>query len=130
MARKAEQRLGELDPAPHLRALGVEPGLADPLLVDGAALPPLQRVGERADLELLDAERFAYVTDGAAAAVRDDRGRQCGPLARVLAIDVLNDLLAPLVLEIDVDVGRLVALLRDEALDQGLHSVRVDLGDP
>ncbi len=39
-------------------------------------------------------------------------------LAPVLAVDVLQHLFAPLVLEVDVDVGRLVALARDEALEQ------------
>ena len=38
--------------------------------------------------------------------------------AAVLAVDVLDHLLAALVLEVDVDVGRLVALGADEALEQ------------
>ena len=38
-------------------------------------------------------------------------------------------LLAPLMLEVDVDVRRLVALLGDEALEQHAHARRVDLGD-
>ena len=46
-----------------------------------------------------------------------------------LPIDVLDHLLAPLVLEIDVDVGRLVALRRDEALEQEVDAVGVDRGD-
>ena len=109
--------------------LGSSPASLIRCVVDDAVLPPLQRACERADLELLDAERLADVADGAAPAIGDDRGRQRGPLARVLAIDVLNDLLAPLVLEIDVDVRRLVALLRDETLDQGLHALGIDLGN-
>ena len=129
MAREAEQRFGEPDPAPHLRALGVEPGLANPLLVDDAALPPLQRPRERADLQLLDTERLADIADGAAPTIGNDRSGQRRSLARVFAIDVLNDLLAPLVLEIHVDIRRLVALLRDEALDERLHPVGIDLGD-
>ena len=44
-------------------------------------------------------------------------------MAAVARIDVLDDLLAALVLEIDVDVGRLAARFRDEALEQ-----QVDLG--
>ena len=40
-----------------------------------------------------------------------------------------DDLVAPLMLEIDVDVGRLVALLGDEALEQRVDHVRADLGD-
>jgi hypothetical protein len=41
----------------------------------------------------------------------------------------LHDDLAPLVLEIDVDVGRLAPLLRDEALEQKVITRRVDRGD-
>ena len=41
-----------------------------------------------------------------------------GAVAAVFLVDVLDHLLAPLVLEIDVDVGRLVALGADEALEQ------------
>jgi hypothetical protein len=50
-------------------------------------------------------------------------------VAAVLAVDVLDDLLAALVLEVDVDVGRLVALGADETLEQQLVACRVDLGD-
>ena len=47
------------------------------------------------------------------------------------SIDVLDDLLAPLVLEIDVDVGRLVALAGDEALEeQRCAAQRIDGGHP
>jgi hypothetical protein len=42
---------------------------------------------------------------------------------------VLDHLLAPLMLEIDVDIGRLLALLRNEALEQQLVDRRVDRGD-
>ena len=50
-------------------------------------------------------------------------------VAPVGAIDPLDHLLAPLVLEIDVDVGRLLALGRDEALEQQVQPRRVDGGD-
>ena len=48
----------------------------------------------------------------------DDGGGQCRAVPPVFAIDVLNHFLAALVLEVDVDVGRLAALLRHEALEQ------------
>ncbi len=47
----------------------------------------------------------------------------------VFAVDVLDDFFAPLVLEVDVDVGWFVAFGADEALEQHAHSRRVDLGD-
>ena len=56
-------------------------------------------------------------------------GGDAGVLAAVLLVDVLHHLLAPLVLEIDVDVGRLVALARDEALEEQVDALRIDLGD-
>ena len=39
-------------------------------------------------------------------------------VAAIVAIDELDHLLAALVLEIDVDVGRLAPLRRDEAFEQ------------
>ena len=53
-----------------------------------------------------------------ARAVADDRGGDAGPVAAVFGVDVLDHLLAPLVLEIHVDVGRLVARGGNEALEQ------------
>ena len=47
-----------------------------------------------------------------------------------MLVDVLDHLLAPLVLEVDVDVRRLVALGRDEALEQKIEVRRIDLSDP
>ena len=60
-----------------------------------------------------------------------DHGRRDpGAVAAVFLVDVLDHLLAPLVLEIDVDVGRLLALLGNEALEQQVAGRRVDRGDP
>ncbi len=42
---------------------------------------------------------------------------------------MLDHFLAPLMLEIDVDVGRLLALLGNEALEQQIAGRRVDRGD-
>ena len=52
-----------------------------------------------------------------------------GAVAAVFRVDVLDHFLAPLMLEIDVDVGRLLALLGDEALEQQVAGRRVDRGD-
>ena len=50
-------------------------------------------------------------------------------IAAVLVEDPLHDDLAPFMFEIDVDVRRLVALLRDEALEQQVVSCGIDRGD-
>ena len=59
----------------------------------------------------------------------DHGRRQRGAVAAVFLVDVLDDLLAPLMLEIDVDVGRLVAFLVDEALEQHVDPFGIDRGD-
>ena len=52
-----------------------------------------------------------------------------GAIAAISVVDPLDHRLAPLVLEVDVDVGRLLALLRHEALEQEVVAVGVDRGD-
>ena len=52
-----------------------------------------------------------------------------GALATISSVDVLDHLLAPLVLEIDVDVGRLAPFGGDETLEQEIDLLGIDLGD-
>ena len=52
-----------------------------------------------------------------------------GVVAAVGVEHPLHDVLAPLVLEIDVDVRRLVPLLGDEALEQQIVAAGIDRGD-
>jgi hypothetical protein len=77
----------------------------------------------------LTPKRPADVAQRAAAPVADHRRGQRRALAAVAPVDVLDHLLAPLVLEVDVDVRRLVALARDEALEQHAGARRVHRGD-
>jgi hypothetical protein len=76
-----------------------------------------------------DVQRLADVADRAAGAVAGHHRRDGGTLAAVLAVDVLDHLLAPLVLEVDVDVGRLLALAADEALEQQVGARGIDRRD-
>src|SRR4051794_7118148 len=130
MAREADQRPNELEPEANPRALGIEARLGDALLLDQPAFPPMQRACDGADSAVLESERLADVSNRAARPIADHGRGERRAFARILAVDILNDLLTALVLEIHVDVGRLVALLGDEALDERLHSRGVHLGDP
>ena len=56
----------------------------------------------------------------------DDGGADGGAVAAIALIDVLDHLLAPLVLEVDVDVGRLAAVGGQEAGEQQVALHRVD----
>src|SRR5690554_2680054 len=85
--------------------------------------------GECRDRILRQPHGLADLAYGGARAVGDDGRGKPGPLAAVAGVDVLDHLLAPLVLEIDVDVGWLLALGRDEALEEDVDLGRVHRRD-
>ncbi len=93
------------------------------------AIPPGHRLGQVVHEHRVQPQRLAHVAHRAARAVGDHRGGQCGAFARVLVVDVLDDFLAPLVLEVHVDVRRLVALAGNETLEQQRDLLRRHLGD-
>ena len=130
VAREAHQLARQRDEADEHRVVGLEPRLADTLGPDLAAVPPGEHAGEPIDLREVEAQRPADIAHGALRPVGDERRGERRAVAAVFCVDVLDDFLAPLVLEVDVDVRRLVALLRDEALEQHAHPRRIDLGDP
>ena len=112
--RKAAQHLRELHPRVRRR---------NRLVPEGEALRhAIDFVGRHA-------ERLANIAQRAFGTVTNHRRCKRRAPAPIFAIDVLDHLLAPLVLEIDVDVRRLVPLARNEALEQHVHPHGVDLGD-
>src|SRR5690606_28985543 len=94
-----------------------------------AAVPPLVRARHQVEPLRIDAERAPDVAQRRARAIADHGGGERRAFASVLRVKVLDDLLAPLVLEVDVDVRRLPALAADEALEEQIAVRRVDLGD-
>ena len=94
-----------------------------------AAAPAVDLAGEAVHGVRREPERLADIAHGAAPPVADDLADERGAIAAVLRVDVLDDLLAPLVLEVDVDVGRLVALTAHEALEEDIDAVGVDRRD-
>ena len=77
------------------------------------------------------AEGLGHVAHRAGSVVGAGHRGERGALAAVTAEHVLDDFLAALVLEIDVDIRRLVALAREKALEQqaAARIVRVQFGD-
>ena len=129
MAREAEQAHGELHGLCDHRVVGIEPGLVDLLAGDvGAPTAPLRR-GEPGGDVLGQPQRLAGLADGAARPVMDHGRGDAGALAAIGPVDPLDHLLAPLMLEIDVDIGRLAPLLRDEAREEQGVLGRIDRGD-
>ena len=124
VTREADQLLRELDPRSGHRCVGVETGFAQPLGVDADGIEPVHALGEH-----VDAQRTARITQRGTRPVAADHRRQRGAVPAVLGVDVLDHLFTPLVLEIDIDVGRLVAFGTDETLEQQLCFMRVHFGD-
>jgi hypothetical protein len=88
------------------------------LLLDALLRPAPDLRGQHLDEVLGKPQRLADVADRALGAIANHGRAESGVVAAVLVEDPLHDDFAPFMFEIDVDVGRLVALLRDEALEQ------------
>ena len=99
-------------------------------LADLAEVPAPKMLGEPVDLLGREAERLADLARRGAVAVGDDVGGHGGAVRAVLLVDVLDDALALVARgQVEVDVGPLAALLREEALEEQLHLHRIDRGD-
>ena len=129
VAREADQLLRQLEHTGEQRVSRIEPRLADIFVRQARIAQAPDGGGERGDGVLGKAQRLADLAHGSAPAIADDGGGEPGAIAAIACVDILDHLLAPLVLEIDVDVGRLLALGRDEALEQQIDLGRIDLGD-
>ena len=126
---KADQRAYQPEQLRDGGAGRVESGLEKAFRRDRFSVPPEMIARKPLDPVGADAERLADVAQRAARSVGDHRRCQRGTFPSITPVKILDDLLAPLVLEVHVDVGRLVALARNEALDQHDAQRGVDLGD-
>src|SRR5437868_4232323 len=86
-------------------------------------------LGERRGHIRGEAQHLAHFADRPARAIVNDGGADGGALASIALVDILDDVLAPFMFEIDVDVGGLVALLRDETGEQKLARPGIDRSD-
>ena len=108
----------------------VQPGFAfDVGFLDRVPVTAPHRLGQRAGHVFGQTHRLAHLADRHARAVMDHRGAQPGAMAAIALIDVLDHFLAPLMLEIDVDIGRLLALFGNEPVEQQGVARRIDRGD-
>ena len=129
MARKTDQGVGSHDRLGDELVVRIEPALAD-LIFFEAPTPTSPHPARQGRSDVFgEAEDLADLANSAARTVADHRGGQRSTTAAVARIDVLDDFLAALMFEIDVDVGRLFALLRDEALEQQVDLIGIDGSD-
>jgi hypothetical protein len=73
-------------------------------------------------LELLDhvvgePEDLGHFADRALGSIGGHRRRKSAPVPAILSVEILHHLFAPLVLEVDINVGRLISLARYKALE-------------
>ena len=129
MARKAGEFAGDLDRQGKPRLVRVEADASRRFRVERTGLPAPGRARQSRDGIFREAEDLADVADRRTRPVGDDARREAGVFAPIMAIDILHHLFAPFVLEIDIDVGRLVAFGRNEPFEQQVVPGRVDLGD-
>ena len=129
VTRESHQRLRERDHLLQPRIGGIKAGAARLLPGDAVHRPAPERAGERADYILGKTEHLADIADGAAAAIADHGCGKAGMIPAIVPIDELDHLLAPLVLEIDIDIRRLAPLRRNEALEQKIDAFGINLRD-
>ena len=128
MAGEAVEFTGQFQGQAQAPVLRVESLLPGALLVH--RFRPARGHGEQpVDRVLAEPHGPAGVAQRAAHTVAHHRRGQSGPLPSVLAVDVLDHLLAAVVLEVHVDIGHFVTLGGDEALEQQVDAVRVDGSD-
>ncbi len=129
VARKADQRTGQHQQTLEHGLLRLETLLSEPCFVGNMIGPAPGTAGEPVDTLRREAQCPADIADRSSGVVMADHGGQRRAMAAVAAEDVLDHLLAALMLEIDIDIRRLVAFAGDEALEQQRRARRIDLGD-
>src|SRR5215469_1555523 len=103
MARKADKLGGEVECQAQCPVGRVEPGVAHALIGDRVIAPAPDDASERGDDIDAEPQGFADFADRRARPVADHGGSKAGAVAAVFVINVLYDLFAPLMLEIDID---------------------------
>ncbi len=128
VARQALDAHEELPEVRDARVRGVETGGRHLLREVGRAVAvlaeaPLPEVlRDRVHLLRREAQGLRHLARGRTVAVRDDVRRHRGAVGAVRLVDVLDHLLARVARgQVEVDVGPLPALLREEALEEKLH---------
>ncbi len=129
LPRKADQLARQLQRQPQPAVLQVEVQLLGVLLLHPVLRPAPHLAGQHPGHVLGQPHHLADVADRAARLEAHDRAAQRRPVPAVALVDPLDHLLAPLALEVDVDVRRLAPLGRDEPLEQQPGPHRVDRGD-
>ncbi len=129
VARKRHQLARQQQGQAQAAVLQVEPDCLRMLRADAALAPAPHLSRQRPGHVLRQPQHLADLAHRAARPEPHHGGAQRRPVAAVALEHPLDHLLAPLVLEVDVDVRRLAPAGGDEALEQQVAFHRVDRGD-
>ena len=128
MARHAGHLIGELENHAQIGVIQADPRLRRAFILHLRLKTAPDGFGKcRGDI-LAQPHRLADLANGRARAVMDHSRTQPRPVAAVFVIHILDDLFAPFMFEIHVDIGRLVTLLAQETLKQHRGLVGVNTG--
>src|SRR5208283_5028088 len=133
MARQVLHGHAKLKELAHARMPQIEAGVAKlPLqrVARISVLPRAHQPSQAVEGFAVEAERLANFARRRASAISDDVGRHGRPQLAVALIDVLDDTLALTAAgEIEINIGPLTALLRQESLEQQFHTYWINSGD-
>ena len=129
VAGKADELADERREPRARVARGVEPRFGQPRRQILQMVAHVDHSRDRLDAIEREAEHLGEIADGRPQPIRNHLGRHRRPGAAVGVVDVLQHLLAAVVLEVDVDVGSLPPLAAHEPLEEHVHPRRVHRRD-
>ena len=132
VAREPGDPLGHREQQFHLLEPQVDPlefGQAVDRLAQVARRDVRERLRDHAQLDLGQTERLAHLADRRARAVGVDHRDASRPLGAVTGQDHVVDVFAPGGLDVDVDVGQVLAHRVHEPFERQVVTQRVDVGD-
>ena len=130
VARKALDPPRHGEDEPDARVVRVEAGVAEARGSGRSRRVPVRDDGAQSiDLLERQPEHLPHLAQRRLPSVRDDLAHHRRAVAAVLLVDGLDDLFPAFVLEVDVDVRRLVPLGGEEALEEEVGTRRVHRGD-
>src|SRR3546814_6631866 len=114
MARRADQLTRNLERQFETRVAPVEPDFIDMPFGDAVVGPSPHLPGQGARQVVREAQRLSDLADRPSGPITADHGCERGMLMAIGFVDPLDHFLAPFMLEIDIDVGRLIPAFRSE----------------
>ena len=129
MARQVEDALHEVVEPRDLRLVRIEAAFLHALALIGRGIAAPDGAAHALGHILAEPQRLAHLPHRAAGAIMDDRPGDAGALAAIAPVHILDDFLAPLMLEVDIDVRRLLAFGREKAREEQIMLHRIDGGD-